>query len=228
MDKNFASHSLCCQSVLLPQSSTSVCEVCLSLSSSILTRSSVCHSLSSTAQGGDMLHSYLRHCCLHHESVPVSIKTTTSVGCSNFLSSYSPFSQYSACCRKLEPQLNVSQAKEEPDVQRVPLTPPTSSVPSSSGLQQSGDGITGLWCQTNRTLRFYVLDVALNWPLAVRLGATGIGSASLRQEAGAQVDGSGDGSFAAIVNLKDEVHYVLHRSPESTLAESLGKTGTTF
>lgn len=69
-----------------------------------------------------------------------------------------------------------------------------------------------------------MLDVALNWPLAVRLGATGNRSASLHQEAGAQ----GDGSFAAIVNLKDEVHYVLHRSPEATLTESLGKTGTVF
>lgn len=110
-------------------------------------------------------------------------------------------------------------------MQRVPLTPPSSSVPPSSVPDQGGDGITGLRCQTNRTLRFYVLDVALNWPLAVRLGATGNGSASLHQEAG---DMSGDGSFAAIVNLKDEVHYVLHRSPATTLTESLGKTRTVF
>lgn len=100
----------------------------------------------------------------------------------------------------------------------------SSSIPPSSDPQQGGDGITGLRCQTNRTLRFYVLDVALNWPLAVRLGATGNRSASLHQEAGVQADGS----FAAIVNLKDEVHYVLHRSPEATLTESLGKTGTVF
>lgn len=219
-DKSFTSHSQCCQSVLLPQSSTSVCEVCLSLSRSVLTSSSVCCSFPSMAQGGDVLQSYLRHCCPHHDSVPGSVKTTTSVGCSNFLKTYSPFSQYSACCRKLEPQFNESQAKEEPDMQRVPPLPP-SSVPSSSGLQQSGDGITGLRCQTNRTLRFYVLDVALNWPLAVRLGATGNSSASPHQEAEAQGDGNGDGSFAAIVNLKDEVHYVLHRSPAATLTESL-------
>uniref|UniRef100_A0A3Q3ICJ7 Thioredoxin domain-containing protein n=1 Tax=Monopterus albus TaxID=43700 RepID=A0A3Q3ICJ7_MONAL len=149
LDKSFTSHSLCCQSVLLPESSTSVCEVCLSWSGPSLT------------------------------------KTATSVGCSNLLNSYSPFSQYSACCRKVEPQLNK--------------------------LPQGGDGITGLRCQTNRTLRFYVLDVALNWPLAVRLGATGNRSASSH----------GDGTFAAIVNLKDEVHYVLHRSPATTLTESL-------
>lgn len=106
-------------------------------------------------------------------------------------------------------------------MQRVPLTPPSSSIPPPSGPQQEADGITGLWCQTNRTLRFYVLDVALNWPLAVRLGATGNKSASSHQEAGG---GSSDGSFAAIVNLKDEVHYVLHRNRETTLTESLGKT----
>lgn len=66
-----------------------------------------------------------------------------------------------------------------------------------------------------------MLDVALNWPLAVRLGATANKSASPHQEAGG---GSSDGSFAAIVNLKDEVHYVLRRNPETTLTESLGKT----
>ncbi|XP_042341297.1 thioredoxin domain-containing protein 11 [Plectropomus leopardus] len=214
LDKSFTSHSPCCQSVLLPESSTNVCEVCLSLSQSSLTSSPAHCSFSFTTQGGDVLQFYLRHCCLHRLPA-VSIKTTTSMGCSNFLNSYSPFSQYSACCRKVEPQFNESQAKEEPDMQRVPLTPPPS--PPSSAPQPRGDGITGLRCQTNRTLRFYVLDVALNWPLAVRLGATGNRSASLHQEAGAQ----SDGSFAAIVNLKDEVHYVLHRSPATTLTESL-------
>ncbi|XP_054460411.1 thioredoxin domain-containing protein 11 [Anoplopoma fimbria] len=213
----FSSNPLCCQSVLLPESSTSVCEVCLSSSRSSLTSSSVrCSFSSSTAQGGDMLQDYLRHCCLH-QLPAVSIKTTTSAGCTNFLNSYSPFSQYSACCRKVEPQLNESQAKEEPDLQGAPLTPPPSSTPPSSAPEQGGDGITGLRCQTNRTLRFYVLDVALNWPLAVRLGATGNRSAPPHQGAGSH----GDGSFAAIVNLKDEVHYVLHRSPASTLTESL-------
>ncbi|XP_070776212.1 thioredoxin domain-containing protein 11 [Enoplosus armatus] len=207
LDKSFTSHSPCCQSVLLLESSTSVCEVCLSLSRSSLTSSSVLCSFPSTTQGGDVLQSYLRHCCLHQ--LPA-----TSAGCSNVLNSYSPFSQYSACCRKVEPQLNESQAKEEP-------APPSFSIPPLSVPPLGGDGITGLRCQTNRTLRFYVLDVALNWPLAVRLGATGNRSASHHQEAGAQGDGSGDGSFAAIVNLKDEVHYVLHRSPATTLTESL-------
>lgn len=69
-----------------------------------------------------------------------------------------------------------------------------------------------------------MLDVALNWPLAVRLGASGNRSASFDQED----DRSDDGSFAAIVNLKDEVHYVLQYTPAATLTESLGKTWATF
>ncbi|XP_018538020.1 LOW QUALITY PROTEIN: thioredoxin domain-containing protein 11 [Lates calcarifer] len=221
LDKSFTSHSLCCQSVLLPESSTSVCEVCLSWSRPSLTSSSLSCSFPPTVQGGDGLQSYLRYCCLHQLPAPMSIKTATSVGCSNFLNSYSPFSQYSACCRKVEPQLNESQAKEGPNMQRVPLTPPSLSTPPSSVPPHRGDGITGLRCQTNRTLRFYVLDVALNWPLAVRLGATGNRTAPLHQEAGTPGDGSSNGLFAAIVNLKDEVHYVLHRSPAATLTESL-------
>lgn len=178
-------------------------------------------------QEGDVLQSHLRHCCLHQESASVSMQTTPSLGCSNFMGSYSPFSQYSACCRRVN-ELNESRAKEEPDTPRVQVMPPPLSTSSFFGSQQGGDDITGLRCQTNRTLRFYVLDVALNWPLAVRLGATGNRTASLHQEGGAQADGNSDGSFAAIVDLKDEVHYVLHRSPGIPLTESLGKTETVF
>lgn len=196
-----------------------MCEVCLSSSRPGLRGSSARWSFPSTAPGGDPLQTYLRRCCLHRLPASVSIKTATSAGCSSFLNSYSPVGQYSACCRKLGPQLNnESQAKDGTDMPTV--SPPSSSIPPSSVPQQEGDGLTGLRCRTNRTLRFYVLDVALNWPLAVRLGAQGNRNASHRQEG----DGSGDGSFAAIVNLKDEVHYVLHRSPAATLTESLGKS----
>lgn len=212
-DKSFSFRSLCCQSVVLPQSSTSVCEVCLSLSWPSFATSPPHCLFPPSIQGGDIFQTYLRRCCLHQLPSPVSINSATSMGCSNFLDSYSPFSQYSACCRKVEPQLNESQAKEESEMQSVP----PSLIPPFSVPQPEGDGITGLRCQTNRTLRFYVLDVALNWPLAVRLGASGNRSASLEQED----DRSGDGSFAAIVNLKDEVHYVLQHTPAATLTESL-------
>lgn len=111
-------------------------------------------------------------------------------------------------------------------MQGVPLIPSSSSIIPSPGSQQGGKDFTGLRCQTNRTLRFYVLDLALNWPLAARLGATGHSNASLHQEAGEQRGVRSDGPFAAIVDLKDEVHYVLHRNTATTLTESLGKTRT--
>ncbi|KAF3852603.1 hypothetical protein F7725_005958 [Dissostichus mawsoni] len=212
--ETFPPHS-CCQSVPLPEFSASVCEVCLRLSPSSLSSSSVRCSFSSSTQGGEVFQSHLHHCCCLHRLPAASLNT--SEGCSHFLSSYSPFSQYSACCREVEPQLNQSQAKEE---QAAPLTHPSSPLAPSS---QEGGGITGLRCHTNRTLRFYLLDVALNWPLAERLGATGNRSVSPHQGAGAQ----GDGSFATIVHLKDEVHYVLHR-PAATLTESLGETWRVF
>uniref|UniRef100_A0A3P9MS40 Thioredoxin domain containing 11 n=1 Tax=Poecilia reticulata TaxID=8081 RepID=A0A3P9MS40_POERE len=117
------------------------------------------------------------------------------------------FPSASACCKTVEPQLNESQAKEEPG-----LPPPLSVPPSSAPIQEEeNDGITGLHCRTNRTLRFYVLDIGLNWPLAERLGAS-------------KGDGNRDWSFVAIVNLKYEVHYVLQHNPDATLTESLGKT----
>ncbi|XP_029950849.1 thioredoxin domain-containing protein 11 [Salarias fasciatus] len=207
LDERLLFSSLCCQSVLLPNSSTNVCEVCVSSSQPSLAASSAHCSFPSAARR-QAFPSYLRHCCLHH--LPsVSIKTAASAGCSHFLSSYSPFSHYSACCRDVQAQHTEPQAKEEPG---VPPTPPASpSVP-----QQEDDGITGLRCQTNRTLRFYVLDADLNWPLALRLGAPNNSSAS-----GSQGDSSGDRTFATIVHLKDEVHYVLRRSPAATLTESL-------
>lgn len=136
----------------------------------------------------------LGRCCLQGEDAP---------RCSDSRGNYSPFSRFRACCRRADPRRNRSEAKEVADRRRSAPAPRTS--------------ITGLRCQTNRTLRFYVLDVALNWPLAVRLGAAeGSRNASLTPQ-------GAHGPFAAIVDLKDEVHYVLHRSPLSTLTESLGK-----
>ncbi|XP_043114082.1 thioredoxin domain-containing protein 11 isoform X3 [Puntigrus tetrazona] len=56
------------------------------------------------------------------------------------------------------------------------------------------DSITGLQCRSNKTLRFYLLDTQLHWPLAQRLGA------------------SADLPFITIINLRDETHYVLNRT----------------
>ena len=177
--------------------------MCLIASRPVPTGSSSCSTPPFVAWEGEVVQSHLRHCCLQREYASVP-------GCSAFRSSYSPFSRYSACCRRAKPRRNESEAKEVPARPRAAAT--ASTFP--------GDDITGLRCQTNRTLRFYVLDVALNWPLAVRLGAAeGRRNASLCH----QSSDSGDSSFAAIVDLKDEIHYVLHHSPLSTLTESLGK-----
>ncbi|XP_037546303.1 thioredoxin domain-containing protein 11 [Nematolebias whitei] len=221
-DYAFVSHSMCCQSVVLPESTAEVCEVCLNVSGPSLPASSIRCLFPSITQGGDMFQTNIKHCCLHRLPSSASTNAATSAGCSSFLNSYSPFTLFSACCKKAEPQFSESQAKEEPYMQRaLPPSPPYAP-------RQEGDGITGLSCQTNRTLRFYVLDIALNWPLAVRLGASSIRNASTHQESSSQADGSSDGSFATIVNLKDEVHYVLHRSPAATLTESLEAFITNF
>lgn len=209
---------------------TGVCELCLSLTRPDSTGSAARCSFPSRTQGG-VLQSYLRRCCLHQPPAPVSRTTATvaaSVTCSNFQNSYSPFGLYSACCKNMEPQLNDSPSRDNKGQNSQgtsPLPTPSSSIPPSSVPYQEGGGITGLRCRTNKTLRFYVLDVALNWPLAVRLGAPSNRSASHQRQPGSLGDGSGGGPFAAIVNLKDEVHYVLHHSPTATLTESLGKTG---
>lgn len=208
--------SPCCQSIPLPQSSGSVCEVCLSHSAA--SSSCVCF----LSQGG-AFQSHLRNCCLYQGSA--ASDGETSAACTNLKYSYSPFSQYSACCRRLAPpHLKGLQSKEELEV------PPSRAAAPSVGRLQGADGVTGLRCQTNRTLRFYVLDVALNLPLAVRLGATRNSSMWQRRDDGMaqqqqqqQLEGS-DGSFATIVDLQDEVHYVLHRSPAATLTQSLGES----
>ncbi|XP_038142798.1 thioredoxin domain-containing protein 11 [Cyprinodon tularosa] len=204
--------SLCCQSVLLPESRTNICEVCLRLSGPSLPNLSTLCSFPSVSQG-NTYGNHIRHCCLHQLPSPISIKT--SEGCSDFVNSYSPFTQFSACCKTVEPQLNESKAKEE-------LTsPPAPSIAPSLSPQLEDDGITGLQCRSNRTLRFYVLDVGLSWPLAARLGASSYSNSSQHKEASTEGGRNCDGSFVAIVNLKDEVHYVLQRSPAATLTESL-------
>ncbi|KAG7492026.1 hypothetical protein MATL_G00009860 [Megalops atlanticus] len=105
-----------------------------------------------------------------------------STACSNVVNTYSPFSHFSACCKTLRPSFPSP-------------APPLEALPQAPGPQVAN--ITGLKCRTNKTLRFYLLDSHLHWTFATRLGAQG----NARREL-----------FATIVNLPDEVHYVLdHR-----------------
>ncbi|XP_056135995.1 thioredoxin domain-containing protein 11 isoform X2 [Lampris incognitus] len=220
--------SVCCQSVVVPGSSTvtgtNFCELCLNFSKRDSTNSAMPCSFLAVAQGGAVLHSYLRHCCQYGPPTPVSITAPTvtpSAACSNFLSSYSPFGLYSACCRQIKPQLHAYSSQASVNSERIPVAPPSSAISLSSVSYQGVGGITGLRCRTNKTLRFYVLDVALNWPLAVRLGAPSNKTAFHQMDLGLNGDGSADSLFATIVNLKDEVHYILQRTPTTPLKESL-------
>lgn len=217
-DGSFSWRSRCCQSVVLPHTSTSTCEVCLTLRP--LTPPASSARCFFPAQTAEVFQALLRQCCLTQLPSLASSRTETSATCSSFLNRYSPFSHFSACCRRIEPHFNQSQTKEETDFQEVQHTGPLSVPP------QDKDGITGLKCHTNRTLRFYLLDEALNWPLAMRLGASDSTNVSLHQDTSTRADRSCDASFAAIVNLKDETHHILHRSPAATLTESLGKKDT--
>uniref|UniRef100_A0A3P9HJY6 Thioredoxin domain containing 11 n=1 Tax=Oryzias latipes TaxID=8090 RepID=A0A3P9HJY6_ORYLA len=212
-DGSFSWRSRCCQSVVLPHTSTSTCEVCLTLRP--LTPPASSARCFFPAQTAEVFQALLRQCCLTQLPSLASSRTETSAACSSFLNRYSPFSHFSACCRRIEPHFNQSQTKEETDFQEVQHTGPLSVPP------QDNDGITGLKCHTNRTLRFYLLDEALNWPLAMRLGASDSTNVSLHQDTSTRADRSCDASFAAIVNLKDETHHILHRSPAATLTESL-------
>ncbi|XP_064178494.1 thioredoxin domain-containing protein 11 [Anguilla rostrata] len=106
-----------------------------------------------------------------------------SMACSHVVNSYSPLSRFSACCKTLAP--------------RMTSYPPRSQEPPPQASGTQAANITGLKCRTNKTLRFYVLDSHLHWTFAVRLGA---------------LDHVRHNVFATIVDLPDEVHYILdHR-----------------
>ncbi|OXB56145.1 hypothetical protein ASZ78_005083 [Callipepla squamata] len=143
---------------------------------------------------------------------------SNSIECSNFLSFYSPFSYYTACCRTVKrhflsfissektifqtPKVAFSShgKKDNADVQNsVPhIEDRNCFIPD---LHISGTNITGLSCRTNKTLNLYLLDSNLFWIYAERLGASR--STHLKE-------------FAAIVDLKEELHYVLDQNQSLT------------
>ncbi|XP_049624403.1 thioredoxin domain-containing protein 11 [Suncus etruscus] len=140
--------------------------------------------------------------------------------CRNFLSSYSPFSYYSACCRTMSRRLvgllgaprgpqpsypsppsrafsPLGEEEEECKVGRPGPVPHIEETPFFVPPRTDVAGFTGLGCRTNKTLNMYLLDSNLFWVYAERLGAPG----TARQR-----------EFAAIVDLKEESHYVLEPS----------------
>ncbi|NXA54826.1 TXD11 protein, partial [Nothocercus julius] len=139
---------------------------------------------------------------------------SNTIECSNFLSFYSPFSYYTACCRTVNRHF-LSFISSEKTIFQTPKVPFSShgkkdkddtpnSIPHIEdsnyfipNLHDNGTNITGLSCRTNKTLNLYLLDSNLFWIYAERLGAS---RSTHRKE------------FAAIVDLKEEVHYVLDQN----------------
>ncbi|XP_070635775.1 thioredoxin domain-containing protein 11 isoform X2 [Bos indicus] len=202
--------SPCCNTVVLPRwhsisRTHNVCELCVNQTAGGLRPSSVSMPQCSFFEMAAALDSfYLKEQTFYHVA-------SDSIECSNFLSFYSPFSYYTACCRTI----NRGVAGFIDSEQGVFETPPVAfsslekkcevespgSVPHIEEnrylfpeLETSSSSFTGLSCRTNKTLNIYLLDSNLFWLYAERLGAP---SAARVKE------------FATIVDVKEESHYIL-------------------
>ncbi|KAG8558334.1 hypothetical protein GDO81_016955 [Engystomops pustulosus] len=130
---------------------------------------------------------------------------STVRGCSNFLSSYSPYFFYSACCQTVSggriasyqdnaSSVLSSQGKDPNEKSHiVPHIEEKGQRTSSYDL--TSHALTGLRCRTNKTLNMYLLDSNISWVYAERLGAS-----------------SQERKFAAIIDLKEEIHYIIDQS----------------
>nr|XP_055195387.1 thioredoxin domain-containing protein 11 isoform X3 [Nyctereutes procyonoides] len=202
--------SPCCNTVVLPQwhsvsRTHNVCELCVNQSTGGIRPSSVGMPQCSFFEMAAALDSfYLKEQTFYHVA-------SDSIECSNFLSSYSPFSYYTACCRTINravtgfidsgqsvfetPTITFSSLEKKCEVD------PPGSVPHIEEnrylfpeVDVSSTNFTGLSCRTNKTLNIYLLDSNLFWLYAERLGAP---SATRVKE------------FATIVDVKEESHYIL-------------------
>ncbi|XP_006910950.1 thioredoxin domain-containing protein 11 [Pteropus alecto] len=197
--------SPCCNTVVLPQwhsisRTHNVCELCVNQTAVGIRPSSVSMPQCSFLEMAAAVDSfYLKEQAFYHVA-------SDSVECSNFLSSYSPFSYYTACCRTLNRGVEGFIGSEAPSVAFSSLekecevsTPgPIPHIEENRHLfpevDMSSTNFTGLSCRTNKTLNLYLLDSNLFWLYAERLGAP---STTQVKE------------FAAIVDVKEESHYIL-------------------
>ncbi|XP_041431961.1 thioredoxin domain-containing protein 11 isoform X2 [Xenopus laevis] len=196
----------CCNTVVLPQWHLmsrihNICELCVNQSAGIRPSKVYMHRCNFLDIEAALDSFYLKE----HSFMGFLSKFRE---CSNFPSFYSPYNHYTACCQTLSRELIASSSflqntrvlpssngknfKEElthlvPHIEEKTLLSPSYHI--------SGNSITGLSCRTNKTLNLYLLDSNLSWIYAERLGAAG--SASGKE-------------FAAIVDLKEEVHYILN------------------
>ncbi|XP_075686228.1 thioredoxin domain-containing protein 11 isoform X2 [Rhinoderma darwinii] len=196
----------CCNTVVLPQWDLlsrvqNVCELCVNLSRGV-SPSTVTEPLCNFVDIATALESfYLK------EQFFLNFMSTVRE-CSNFLSSYSPYFFYTACCQTVNRGLIPSTFNQEhgsfvlssqgkvTNEQSSHIVPHIEEKgPVASSYHLNNDSITGLRCRTNKTLHMYLLDSNLSWLYAERLGASG-------QEK----------KFAAIIDLREEIHYIIDQS----------------
>lgn len=119
-------------------------------------------------------------------------------GVTGFLDSEAPSGAFSS----LEKECEVSSPGSIPHIEE--------SSPLYPEMDMDSTNFTGLSCRTNKTLNLYLLDSNLFWLYAERLGAP---STTRVKE------------FAAIVDVKEESHYIL--DPNQALVKlTLGTVGT--
>lgn len=185
--------SPCCNSVVLPQwhsisRTHNVCELCVNQTAVGIRPSALSVPQCSFLEMAAALDSFYLKEQAHH-AAPGSVR------CSGFLSSYSPFSYYTACCRAtgrgiaaspLEKECAVSAAGSVPHIEENRHLFPD--------MDTSSLHFAGLSCRTNKTLNLYLLDSNLFWLYAERLGAPSTNRVK---------------EFAAIVDVKEESHYIL-------------------
>nr|XP_003477807.1 thioredoxin domain-containing protein 11 isoform X1 [Cavia porcellus] len=199
----------CCNTVVLPQGHSfsrthNICELCVNQTAGGIQPGSVSVPQCSFFQMAAVLHSfYLKKQTFYHMA-------SDSMECSNFLTSYSPFSYYTACCRTVN-RGGVSFIDSEQGIFETPGTAFSSlekckaTTPSHvphieenrylfPEVGMTSTTFTGLSCRTNKTLNIYLLDSNLFWLYAERLGAPS--STHVKE-------------FATIVDVKEESHYIL-------------------
>ncbi|MBN3318077.1 TXD11 protein, partial [Atractosteus spatula] len=203
---------LCCNTVVLPQSHSisrthNVCELCINQSAGVEPSEVQAPRCSFHEMEAAMDSFYLKERTFVH-------LVSRNTECSNIQSTYSPFSYYTACCKTLsESRADLDNLSEPPSFSSSSFTSSTQlqdeprtlqnmfahAESSSSAVNHHflNGNITGLKCRTNKTLGFYMLDSHLHWKFAVRLGAPENGTTKV---------------FTTIVNVLDEVHYVLDHS----------------
>ncbi|XP_017652845.1 thioredoxin domain-containing protein 11 isoform X1 [Nannospalax galili] len=209
-DARLVAVSPCCNTVVLPQGPAfskthNVCELCVNQTAGSTKPSSVSVPQCSFFDMAAALDSfYLKEQTFYHVA-------SSTMECSNFLTSYSPFSYYTACCRTIT-RGTASFTGSEQDAFAPPAITFSSleksceaATPSSiphieenryrfPEVGLTGTTFTGLSCRTNKTLNIYLLDSNLFWLYAERLGAPS--SAPVKE-------------FATIVDVKEESHYIL-------------------